>query len=130
MKYILVSVLAISPMCSPQVCYADFSGFSMTESPVASVESIIDEVLTNSKLENKMAAQPKDFENLRSALIKGSLKDNEVLRSIVKVRNDILPGIKNLPEDQQLREYAYSQDYLKSTAEEFGYNERVAAYNH
>jgi hypothetical protein len=123
MKYILISLLALTPTLKPAFCYADFSGFSMTESPVGSVEAIVDEVLKDSKLENKMSSQQKDFQKLREALIRGALKDDEVLRNIVKVQNEILPSIKTMDEDQQNREYTFNQDYLKSTAEEFGYSE-------
>jgi hypothetical protein len=127
MRYIIVSLVAVI-LNFPFFCHADFSGFSMVESPVDSIESIINQVLTTSNLEREMASQPKNFENLKEALIRGSIKDHYVLRSIVKVKND-LPGIKKLPAEERDREIAYSQEYLKSTAQEFGYNEVVLTGN-
>jgi hypothetical protein len=120
MKYFLISILALNPMCVPHVSYANFSGLSMTESLVESAESIIDQVLVESKLEEKMASQPREYKKLRSALIRGVLKDNDVLRNIVKVRND-MSVIRTLSSDQQSQEYTFTQDYLKTTAHEFGY---------
>lgn len=119
MKFLLISLFALT-LYYPTISYADF-GFSMTESPSARVEAIVDQVLIASNLEEKLPE--KDFNNLRDALIRGALKDHEVLRNIVKVKKEF-PSIKNLPQEQRLREIAYSQEYLKSTGQEFGYNEQ------
>ena len=110
-------------MCTNSVSYANFSGFSMTESLVESAEVIIDQVLVDCKLEEKMSSQPKEYKELRSALIRGVLKDNDVLRSIVKVRDDMI-SVKSLPEEQQEQEYDLTQLYLKNTAIGFGYHKK------
>lgn len=116
MKYILIYLSALSLILETGISFANFSGMSMTESPVESVETMVDQVLVDSKLEKKMSANRKDYKKLREALIKGSLRDNDVLRNIVKARDDLL---------QRPDEYTYTQDYLKSTAQEFGYNEQI-----
>ncbi len=121
---LLFFILVISNL-SRCPAFANFSGITMTmaDSPVQSVENIIYDVIQGSKLDEKMKAKYEDVAALRKALIKGALKDDEVLRYLVKIRDEVLPSIKNMPIDQQEREYEFCQIYLKKTAEEFGYKE-------
>ncbi|MES2769271.1 MAG: hypothetical protein V4596_09000 [Bdellovibrionota bacterium] len=121
---LLFFILVISSL-SRCLAFANFSGITMTfaDSPVPFIENIIYDVIQESKLDERMKIQYEDVTALKKALIKGALKDDEVLRNLVKIRDEVLPSTKNMPIDQQEREYEFCQIYLKKTAEEFGYRE-------
>ena len=123
MKLLIFTLIALFFASSP--AQANFAGMTMAmaESPAESIENIVDDVIKNSKLEDRMVSQYENVGSLRKALIKGCQKDNEVLRSLVKLRDEILPSVKNLPPEEQEREYIFSQTYLKTVAAEFGYRE-------
>lgn len=121
MKYILI---ALSLVALPIRSQANFSGMAFIESPVAPVENIIDDILRDTKVDEKLSSRPNDFKNLRKALLKGCTNDRDILIGLVKMRNKTLPEIKSLPLEERQKEYDNTLAYIKTTALEFGYKEQ------
>jgi hypothetical protein len=121
MKYILI---ALSLIALPITSKANFSGMVFIESPVAPVENMIDDILRDTKVDERLSSHPTDLKNLKKALLKGCTTDRDILIGLVKMRNKMLPEIKKLPLEERQKEYDENLAYIKTTALEFGYKEQ------
>jgi hypothetical protein len=102
---------------------ANFSGMVYIESPTAPVESMIEDILSDSNIYARLATQTKDLKNLKKALLKGCTNDRDVFLGLMKIRNKILPEMKGLPIEERQKVYDTNINYIKTAALEFGYKD-------
>lgn len=125
MRYILVTLLLIvSITIAPKRAWSYF-GFAVIESPAQSIESIVDDILRDSNMQESMKDQPLDVENLRKALIKGALENKDVMQALLVMRNETLPAIPPMPLEAHEKEYFFAQVSLRATAQDYGYKEEL-----
>lgn len=105
--------------------FANFGGISMemSNSPIDYIEKVIDDVVHESQLDYELVLNGKSEKNMKRALLKGALKDDDVLKSLVRMREETLPAAKEKAYDDQQKELAFNQTYLTRVAEEFGFRD-------
>lgn len=121
MKVLLYLIIITASVPS----FANFGGISMSmsNSPIDYIEKVIDDVIHESQLDEELILEGKNEKDLRRALLKGALKDEDVLKSLVRMKEQTLPAAKEKAYDEQKKDLAFNQTYLKRVAQEFGYRD-------
>lgn len=111
-------IIEISIITTATVASANFGGFSMTETPLSSMETVIDNLLHEAKLDQKYVDRPSNLLNIKKALLKGCSKDYTLLHTLRGQTIESQNAKEVNSADESLR-----QNLILSTARIYGYLE-------
>ncbi len=104
-------------LATATVASANFGGFSMTETPLSSMEVLIDKLIHETKLDQRYLKRPSHLYGIKKALLKGCSQDYTLLRTLSQQTLTASSGNSNEESD------IIRQDLVISTARIYGYLE-------
>lgn len=112
--------LILSLLLTHSVAFANFGGFSITETPLSSMEQAIDNLFRETRLDQRYLNHPKNLYGIKKALLRGCSRDYALLSALRtssgKVGRTAVPNPNAEVDDLR-------QNLIISTAKIYGYIE-------